>query len=94
MFTIYYTDVAVKNLLSLNSGQQKSAIKTIKLLAQDPRHISLETHKFKTLKGLKGEEVFEAYAGNNTPAALRVLWYYGPIGSAITILLIVPHSKL
>ena len=36
-------------------------------------------------------EIFEAYAENNTPAAYRIFWYYGPNKKEITILAITPH---
>jgi len=42
------------------------------------RHPSLNTHKLKTLSGPGGEEIFEAYAQNETPGAYRIIWYYGP----------------
>jgi len=43
------------------------------------------------LTGPKGEEVFEAYAENNTPAAYRIFWYSGPEKKQITIVAITPH---
>jgi len=41
--------------------------------------------------GPAGEEVFEAYAENRTPAAYRIFWYYGPEADQITIVAINPH---
>ena len=38
-----------------------------------------------------GEEVFESYAQNNTPAAHRLFWYYGPEKKEITVVTITPH---
>lgn len=49
------------------------------------------THKYDSLSGPNGEEVFEAYAENNTPGAYRIFWYYGPSRGMITILAITPH---
>jgi hypothetical protein len=65
--------------------------KTIQLLASDPRHNSLQTHEFSSLKGPHGEKMFEAYAEQNTPAAFRVFWYYGPYKNQITIIAITRH---
>jgi hypothetical protein len=65
--------------------------KTLLNLASDPRHKSLQTHPFLSLKGPGGEKVFEAYAQQKTPAAYRVFWYYGPSKRVITILAITPH---
>ena len=60
-------------------------------LQTNPRHPGLNTHKYQTLRGTNGEEVFEAYAENNTPSAYRIFWHYGPGKNAITILAITPH---
>lgn len=65
--------------------------KTIQLLASDPRHNSLQTHEFSSLKGPHREKIFEAYAEQNTPAAYRVFWYYGPSRDQITIIAITRH---
>jgi len=43
------------------------------------------------MKGPDGNKVFEAYAEQNTPAAYRVFWYYGPEKKQITILTITAH---
>jgi hypothetical protein len=60
-------------------------------LATISRHPSLNTHKFTTLQGPNGEEVFEAYAESKTPAAYRIFWHYGPGKHVITIIAITPH---
>jgi hypothetical protein len=54
-------------------------------------HPGLKTHKFSSLSGPSGEEIFEAYAENNTPAAYRIFWFYGPGKKEITIIAITPH---
>jgi hypothetical protein len=71
--------------------QCKAIIKTMQFLSKNPRHNSLQTHEFTSLKGPDGEKVFEAYAQQRTPAAYRVFWYYGPYKGAITIITITPH---
>lgn len=60
-------------------------------LQSNPRHPGLKTHKFSSLSGPNGEEIFEAYAENNTPAAYRIFWFYGPGKKEITIVAITPH---
>ena len=70
----------------------RAVAKSLKLLAQNPRHPSLQTHEFSSLKGPKGEKVFEAYAEQDTPAAYRIFWYYGPQKGEITIVAITRHS--
>ncbi|MFA5260075.1 MAG: hypothetical protein WC450_02480 [Candidatus Omnitrophota bacterium] len=71
--------------------RQKAVQKTFKFLKVNPRHPSLQTHKFMSLEGPKGEEIFESYAEQNTPAAYRVFWYYGPEKQQITVVTITPH---
>ncbi|MEH1962278.1 MAG: hypothetical protein V7L05_20870 [Nostoc sp.] len=51
----------------------------------------MNTHKYESLSGANGEEIFEAYVENKTPAAFRVFWYYGSEPGVITILTITPH---
>jgi hypothetical protein len=69
----------------------KAVRKALGYLESNPRHPSLNTHKYSSLQGPSGEEVFEAYAENNTPAAYRIFWYYGPGKKQITIIAITPH---
>ena len=61
------------------------------MLETNPRHPSLHTHKYESLRRPRGEEVFEAYAENRTPAAYRIFWFYGPGKDEITIVAITPH---
>lgn len=65
--------------------------KTLARLESNPRHPALQTHKFQSLSGPNGEEVFEAYAEQATPAAYRVFWYYGPKKAEIMTLTITSH---
>jgi len=76
----------------------KQVRKTLGLLEINLRHPSLNSHKFSSMQGASGEEVFEAYAQNNTPCAYRVFWHYGPDEivngkrvAILTILAISPH---
>ncbi len=65
----------------------------IQKLLNDPRHPSLNTHKYDSLEHPYDENqpVFEAYAQNQTPGAYRVFWCYGPGKGEITIIAITPH---
>lgn len=69
----------------------KAVAKCVRLLAQNPRHPGLNTHKYDSLQGATGEEIFEAYAENKTPGAYRVFWHYGPGKGVITLLAVTPH---
>jgi hypothetical protein len=96
LFDLFWTEGARENYRQLKSDPSqkvpfRAVRKTLQLLAQNPRHNSLETHEFQTLHGPNNEKVFEAYAQQHTPAAFRVFWYYGPDRGAITILAITSY---
>lgn len=95
-FELLFTPQAEADLDTLEADaglakRLKAVRKALGLLETNPRHPGLNTHKFSSLKGPNGEEVFEAYAENRTPAAWRIFWYYGPEMKQITILAITPH---
>lgn len=96
LFEIYWTDQAKSDYYHLKSNpslnkRYKAVKNTIQLLAANPHHNSLQTHEYLTIKNPQGEKVFEAYAEQNTPAAYRVFWSYGPVKDAITIQAITRH---
>jgi len=82
------------NILKNDPSQKKhynAVKKTLKFLATNPRHNSLQTHEFTSRKGPNGEKIFEAYAEQNTPAAYRVFWFYGTGTGVITVFYITQH---
>jgi len=96
LFEIILTERARKHWdrLKADAGLEKrlrAVRKTLRFLSENPRHPSLRTHEFTSLKGPQGEKVFEAYAEQSTPAAYRVFWYYGPEDNLITVIAITPH---
>jgi len=96
VFEVYLTDQAQQQLRQLHKDQSlqkryNAAAKAIRFLAANPRHPSLQTHEFTSLKGPGGEKTFTAYAEQATPAAYRIFWYYGPQKDQITIIAITPH---
>jgi hypothetical protein len=76
----------------------KQVRKTLAWLETDTRHPSLKTHEYKSLKGVNGERIWEAYVQHRTAAAYRIFFHYGadkiknrkriPV---ITIIAITPH---
>ena len=79
MFEIFLTDQAKYQLYELNTSkslqkQYKAVTKAMTLLATNPRHPSLQTHEFTSLRGPNDEKVFTAYAEQSTPAAYRIFW--------------------
>jgi hypothetical protein len=96
MFELLFTEQADLNLTNLEktkslSRRLKVVRKALGYLQVDPRHPSLCTHKYDSLVGENGEEIFEAYAENKTPTAYRIFWHYGPGKKKITIIAITPH---
>ncbi len=95
-FILHFTPAATQALrkLKTDSGlkkRYKAVAKTLKLLSENPRHPSLQTHIYSSIAGPYGEKIFEAYAEQKTPAAYRVFFYYGPRKEEITIFAITPH---
>ena len=68
----------------------KAVRKCIGLLAADPRHPGLNTHKWRAKNCPHGKALFEAYAQNHTAGAYRVFFCYDAPGG-ILILSIEPH---
>lgn len=96
MFELKLTDEAREqyDALKANKGLAKrhKAVKSaLSHLKRNPRHPSLQTHEFTSMTKLVGKKVFEAYAEQNTPAAYRIFWFYGPGKKEITIISITPH---
>jgi hypothetical protein len=96
MFEIFWTDTARDQYARLRADaslakRYKAVKKTFQLISSNPRHPGLRTHEFSSLKGTKGEKIFESYAEQKTPAAYRVFWCYGPKKDQITIIAITPH---
>ena len=95
-FSLVFTEEARANLRELErdgglAKRLKAVRRTLALLEANPRHPSLQTHEYKSLAGPGGKKVFEAYAEQNTPAAYRVFWHYGPDREQITVVAITSH---
>lgn len=98
MFVLIFTKAADAELKSIDrdparTGLSKQIKKSLGYLAKNPKHPSLQTHSFNSIDNPfdPKEKVFEAYAQNNTPAAYRIFWCYGPDQKQITIIAITPH---
>lgn len=96
----FLAEAALRELEGLPHQESllKQVRKTLGLLETNPRHPSLQTHKFRSFRGPNGEEVFEAYVQNQTPGAYRVFFHYGPDRvegkrriPVLTIVAITPH---
>lgn len=95
-FELIFTPEARAQIEALEDAPAKAKVlkavrKTLGLMETNLRHPGLNTHKFASLRGAAGEEVFEAYAQNLTPGAFRIFWHYGPGKGHLTILSVTPH---
>jgi hypothetical protein len=95
-FVFNFTPAAKESLKILKDSPDlqkrfKAVRKALTFLQANPRHPSLQTHKYHSYKGPKGEDIFGAYAEQNTPSAYRILFYYGHGKNEITIFAIIPH---
>ena len=95
-FELRFTEQADSDLTLLEENTHlkkrlKAVRKALGYLETNPHHPSLNTHKYNSLQGKNGEEIFEAYAENKTPAAYRIFWHYGPEEKVISIIAITEH---
>ena len=67
--------------------------KPLKLLSDNPRHPSLQTHDIRELTERYGERVWQSYLENKTSGAMRMYWVYGPDSKSITIIGLEPHPE-
>jgi len=71
----------------------KKLVKALGYLEVNPRHNSLESHEISPLSRRYGMKVWQSYLENQTPAAGRIFWAYGPYKGEITILAVEPHPE-
>jgi hypothetical protein len=71
----------------------KKLVKVLGYLEVNPRHNSLESHEIPPLSRRYGMKVWQSYLENQTPAAGRIFWAYGPDKGEITILAVEPHPE-
>ena len=95
-FSIIFSVTAAEQLQRLEKDRGlakrlKAVRKTIGRLEVDPRHPGLQSHRFVSTSGPNGEDAYVSYAEQDTPAAYRVIWCYGPAKAQITIIAITRH---
>jgi hypothetical protein len=95
-FSLVFTAAAAEHLEQLERDQGlgkrlKAVRKALARLEAEPRHPGLRSHEFKSLSSVHGVKVFASYAEQDTPAAYRVFWHYGPEKGQLTIIAITSH---
>jgi hypothetical protein len=71
----------------------KKWAKAVARLSEDPFYPGLKSHEIADLSRRYGRKVFQSYLENNTPAAGRMFWVYGPGEGEITVLGLEPHPE-
>lgn len=89
-------DEALRILNDLTKPAHATKLKKVKntlRLLRDvgPSHPGLNSHKYQSLYGPDGAEVWESYIENKAPGAWRLWWTYGPSPDTLTVLTIGPH---
>lgn len=96
-FRLVFSDESRSQLEKLGNDRSQVVVlnavrKALGFLENNPRHPSLQTHKYDSLIGPSGEEVFEAYAQNKTPGAYRIFFHYvKDERQVVRIISIIPH---
>ena len=67
--------------------------KALKFLAVNPQHPGLQSHEIGVLSKRYGHKVWQSYLENDTPAAGRIYWVYGPNPQIITVIGLEPHPE-
>lgn len=67
--------------------------KAVERLREDPFYPGLKSHEITDLTRRFGRKVFQSYLENNTPAAGRMFWVYGPGEGEITVVGLEPHPE-
>lgn len=96
MFEFEFTNLSKEQLKKLKynkalAKRYKAVLAAFEKLQTNPKHPSLNTHIYESIRCFQGEKLFEAYVENNTPGAYRIFFHYGPGKKIITIYSIQPH---
>jgi hypothetical protein len=91
-FKLFFEIIFLESYASLGTREKKAIDKAVKILADNPRHPSLNIHKAKNVRGkysTGGKDVFIAYATRK----LRFTFEYGPEPGMIALRNCGYHNK-
>jgi hypothetical protein len=71
----------------------KKLVKALAFLGQNPQHRGLASHEIDDLTRKYGMKILQSYLENNTLAAGRLFWAYGPDNGDIAILAVESHPE-
>lgn len=94
---VWWSDLSARKVQGrLDKDEEKffkKLVKALGFLGQNPRHPGLASHEIDDLTRKHGIKIFQSYLENNTPAAGRLFWAYGPDQGDITVLAVEPHPE-
>lgn len=95
---MFWNSLRGKNTDGSASKDEQAAYKKIgkalKLIAENPRHLGLQTHEISALtKRYDGIKVWQSYLENHTPQAGLIFWVNDPERNDITIIDVEPYSN-
>ncbi len=91
------SETAVASIAKLTKGKTADPVrarkvaKALRLLADDPHHPGLVTHRFKEMDDEVDEKVWQSYVENNVSGAWRMWWFFGPDSGQIFVIDVGPH---
>jgi len=91
-FKLFFEILFLESYFKLGFRERKAIDKAVKLMVENPKHPSLNTHKAKNAKAkysVGGKDIFIAYATKN----IRFTFEYGPDPGMISLRNCGPHDK-
>ncbi|MFT4010372.1 MAG: hypothetical protein QM655_10065 [Nocardioidaceae bacterium] len=91
------TESVIETIAGLQRGKRADAVRakkvkrTLQLLADNPRHPGLHSHRYVGLDDVFGASIWESYVENRTPSAWRLWWFFGPGEDEISVVDLGPH---
>jgi hypothetical protein len=85
-FALKFTRSAADRIRELDAPEQVQVLRaTLQLLEGDPGRPELRSHKYTSVHGINGEEVWESLVADPAEADWRMFWHYGPEADTITV---------
>jgi hypothetical protein len=88
-YALRFTNSAANRLKEIDTPDQRPRKKLLRrslgLLESDPSRPELRSHKYTSVRGANGEDVWESFIGDPAAADWRMFWHYGPEADTITV---------
>lgn len=88
-YALRFTRSAANRLKEFDTPDQKQRLTdlrdSLRLLETDPNRPELRSHKYTSVRGVNGEDVWESFVGDPVATDWRMFWHYGPEADTITV---------